>query len=78
MSAPLLTPCARHGLLPYHFICEHLIKGSSDWQSVAVEDGRDVEFDWVCGGCIGRYKTGQAMALHVLCMLCLRDLTSRS
>lgn len=71
----LTVNCDVHGTSPFHIVCDHLLNDySTDWTAVEVNDGREVESDWVCPHCERAHRSGNDPIenLRVICMHCLR------
>ena len=74
---PLVIECADHSFAPFSFLCNHLIDNPDQtWVGMEVEDGREVENDWLCEECAERFKAGDELAevLIPICIGCVRRL----
>lgn len=78
---PLVIECADHTLAPYSFLCRHLIDTpKQQWVSMDVQDGREVENDYLCAECADLFEAGDELAevLIPICIHCTRQLKSQS
>lgn len=74
---PLVVECHGGGLAPYSFICRHLIDTPSvGWVAMDVQDGREVENDWLCEDCADKFAAGDDLGetLVPVCIDCVRQL----
>lgn len=74
---PLIIECHNGELAPFSFLCNHLIDNPSlDWIGMDVQDGREVENDWLCPECADRFEAGDELAevLIPICINCVRQL----
>lgn len=73
---PLVIECGDHSYAPYSFVCQHLIDTPvMDWHPVEVDDGREVEYDWVCAECLQKHESGvQLEEVIPVCINCVRRL----
>ena len=74
---PLVIECADHSFAPFSFLCNHLLENSNqNWVAMKVEDGREVENDWLCEECAQRFETGDELAevLVPICIGCVRKM----
>jgi len=74
---PLVIECGDHSLAPYSFLCTHLIdKPNQLWVSMDVQDGREVENDFLCEECAERFAAGDELeeVLIPICINCVRNL----
>lgn len=74
-DTPKVIDCDLHGVSPWHIICDHLMDGvATDWYSIDVDDGREVECDWVCEDCLAKHEADDDSIdhLHAVCMHCVR------
>jgi hypothetical protein len=72
---PLVIECGDHSFAPYAFICFHLIDNPNlKWCPMEVEDGREVEYDWLCEECLEEYNDGSDLAENItpICINCVR------
>ena len=58
--------------------CIHLIEGrpASEWKRIDVDDGREVDADWVCTSCFGKHMQGRDSVddLRPVCIYCMRHM----
>lgn len=74
---PMNIECADHSFAPYSFMCRHLIDNpGQDWIAMDVQDGREVENDWLCPECADRFEAGDELeeVLIPVCINCVRRL----
>ena len=74
---PLIIECSDHSYAPYSFLCRHLIDNpNQNWVPMDVDDGREVEHDWVCPECVERFDAGDDLieVLTPVCINCVRRL----
>ena len=78
---PLVIECSDHSFAPYSFLCNHLIDNPKQfWVSMDVQDGREVENDYLCSECADSFEHGDELAevLIPICINCTRQLRSQS
>lgn len=74
---PLIIECADHSYAPYSFLCKHLVDNpSQNWVSMDVQDGREVENDFLCEECADKFEQGDELSdtLVPICINCVRRL----
>lgn len=78
---PLNIECHGGQFAPYSFLCHHLIDNPKQfWVSMDVQDGREVEHDYLCAECADAFEGGDQLAevLIPICINCTRQLKSQS
>src|SRR5262245_26937262 len=54
-AAPKEIRCSEHGLVPWGFVCVHLVTGASrKWVPSPSESGPGCENDWMCPTCAAK------------------------
>lgn len=74
---PLIIECGDHSFAPFSFLCHHLCDfPDQEWVGMKVEDGREVENDWLCQECAARFEAGDELeeVLVPVCIGCVRRL----
>lgn len=74
---PLLIECHNGKFAPYSFLCVHLVdKPDQNWIAMEVQDGREVENDFLCEECAGNFEKGDELSdtLVPICINCVRKL----
>ncbi len=74
---PLVIKCSNHQYAPYSFLCCHLLDNPTmEWVPMEVDDGREVENDWLCKDCYDLFQTGDDLADQIvpICINCVRHL----
>jgi hypothetical protein len=74
---PFVIECKNGKTAPYSFVCRHLVENpQQNWVSMDVQDGREVENDWLCEDCAGAFEAGSDLVetLVPVCINCVRDL----
>lgn len=74
---PLVIECADHSFAPFSFLCHHLVDNPDQlWVGMDVQDGREVEHDWLCEDCAKRFEAGDELeeVLVPICINCVRKL----
>lgn len=74
---PLIIECGDHSFAPFSFLCNHLCDSPDQtWVAMKVEDGREVENDWLCEECAERFEAGDELeeVLVPVCIGCVRRL----
>ncbi len=77
MNVPLVIECHDGQYSPYSFVCQHLIDNPRQkWEGMEVEDGREVEYDWLCKECLNNFNRGDTLEdmLVPICIGCVRSL----
>jgi hypothetical protein len=72
-----LVECADHSFAPFSFLCNHLLDNpNQNWVSMEVQDGREVENDFLCEECAERFEAGEQLeeVLAPVCINCVRCL----
>jgi len=76
---PLLIECHTGQLVPYSFICQHLMDNPQQvWVGMDVNDGREVEKDWICEECLNNFESGDTLeeVISPICIDCVKILKS--
>jgi hypothetical protein len=74
---PLVIECANHKFSPYSFLCKHLIDSPKQkWVGMEVDDGREVEYDWLCEECFANHEQGDQLEdlIVPICIGCVEIL----
>lgn len=80
MNNKLLIECGDHSYAPWSIVCVHLIDGTSrEWKLIEVDDGREVDGDWVCPDCHEKHMAGNddINFLRPICMHCVRTIRKK-
>ena len=73
-----VVECGGHGWQPFAIVCTHLAEQeSTEWHRVelANDDCREVDCDWLCLKCLGKYEAGDESIvddLRPVCMDCMK------
>ena len=73
-----VVTCERHDVLPYHFVCDHLLDGESRaWVEIPTgDDGREVSCDYGCHECAIAAANGDFCRVSIVCMSCVSEMLS--
>jgi hypothetical protein len=74
-----VVTCPEHGVQPWALVCIHVLSGglrADNWRWVRIDDGREVDADWVCAECFSKHQAGADPVenLRVCCARHLREL----
>lgn len=81
-QAPNVIRCGDHQLAPYHIVCVHVVDGpaaAEDWVAVtlAEDDLREVEADYLCRACNQAMAGGTKPNLDLLRLVCMHCMNGR-
>lgn len=70
-----LRKCGDHQYAPGCLVCVHLVEGhSTHWCPVPIEEGSELESDWLCPECLEQFPDIDIKLLQPICMHCVREL----
>lgn len=80
-TVPKVIECANHQFAPWAVLCIHLIENPKlQWISVEVDDGREVENDYICAECYKQHMSGNDPVddIRPICIHCVRKLKNEN